>query len=172
MKTESKLEKKIDYKTYIIKKFEETSKEHSKESLEIAKNFLVLYSVYEGSFKLKDDESLTIKNAIKKIKEENFILEEIDEIYNHFYKRYSNKEELKKDLFNGRDQIYEEKFERYLKKDSLSNLEKQFFIAMIANRYRNNTLHATKKYFNWYKYRVEFDNINKFLYLWLKKKGI
>lgn len=160
------LNKKLDYKAYIEQKFRESSK-YYEESLEIAKNFLVLYSMYEGSFNLYN-RSLTIKTVIEKINIKNKNIKEIEEIYDYFINRYKNDENKIKRLFEGRDEAYEKLFREYFEKESITNLEKQIFVAIVANRYRNNTLHATKKYFNWYKYKNEFNYINMFLCLWLK----
>ncbi|MCX3068448.1 hypothetical protein OQE61_13165 [Cetobacterium somerae] len=169
-RTNIELNKKLDYKTYIEQKFRGSSK-YYEESLEIAKNFLVLYSMYEGSFNLYN-RSLTIRTVIEKINIKNKNIKEIEEIYDYFIDRYKNDESKIERLFEGRDEAYEKLFREYFEKESVTNLEKQIFVAIVANRYRNNTLHATKKYFNWYKYRVEFDYINTFLYLWLKNSKI
>lgn len=154
-----------NYRIYIEKKFRESSTCYE-ESLEIAKNFLVLYSMYEGSFDLYD-KSLTIARALRKIERKNKNIEGIDVIYDYFLNRYKENNFKIEKLFQNRDEDYKRLFIEYLEKEELTNIEKQKFIAIVANRYRNNTLHATKKYFNWYKYKNEFDYINMFLFLWL-----
>lgn len=164
-KTSTISDEELNYKIYIEKKFRESSK-YYEESLEIAKNFLVLYSMYEGSFNL-DNESLSIGKVVEEVGIKNKNIEGINDISNYFISRYKNNDRRIKLLFKNWNRSYENLFREYLQKETLTNLEKQKFVAMIANRYRNNTLHATKKYFNWYKYRVEFDYINTFLYLWL-----
>ena len=170
-KTNTILGEKLDYKTYIEKKFKESSEKHYEECLEIAKNFLVLYSMYEGSFNL-ENESLSIGKVVEEVSIKNKNIEGINDISDYFISRYKNNDGRIRLLFKNRNRSYENLFREYLQKETLTNLEKQKFVAIIANRYRNNTLHATKKYFNWYKYRVEFDYINTFLYLWLKNSKI
>lgn len=162
------LEEQENYKTYIEKKFKESSSRHYKESLEIAKDFLVLWSMYEGSFKLENSETLNIPKTLERIKQKKLIIQEIDEIYKYFKKRYKEAPEKLEKLFNPPFEKIVTKYKEYLFNENANNLEKQLFMSIVANRYRNNVLHANKKYFNWYKYKNEFKYINEFLYLWLK----
>lgn len=161
----------MGYKNYMKQQFGITENdEYSKEFLEITQDFLTLYSMYEESFQLRG-RSLSLGIIENKIKAINKNIAGIDELYEHFYDRYTKNPEKKIKLFRPRiDDTYSCIFENCLQKDKktgVTNLEKQVFLGMLANRYRNNTLHGSKEYRRWHEYKEEFNILNKYLYLWL-----
>lgn len=159
----------MNYINYMKNKFGIVSQDSNGEFLEIIKNFLVLYSIYEESFQL-GKYSLTPKKIKDKIEVANKNIVGINELYEHFHNRYTNNPEKMINLFRDCEIDFENRVKDCLQKDKVlgvSNLEKQVFLGLIANRYRNNTLHGSKESVRWHEYKEEFNILNEYLYLWL-----
>lgn len=158
-----------EYKKYIESEFKNSAGKDYEEVLEIASDFLILWSFYENYFYLSGIDNLDLLKIEQRINTRFKEVLDIEDIYIHFknrYKRDSSKVDL---LFNGRNQL-RRKFIDILNKELVNTIsqEKQLFLSIVLYRYRNNILHGSKDYREWLDYKEEIIKLTDFIYKWLK----
>lgn len=158
-----------DYKKYIKSEFENSVGKNYKEVIEIASDFLILWSFYENYFYLSGIENLDLYKIEERIDTRFNEISGIDDIYIHFKNRYEGNYSKENSLFNGRNQLKRKFMNILIKKlEYTTNQEKQLFLSIILYRYRNNMLHGSKDYREWLDYKEEIIKLTDFMYKWLK----
>lgn len=166
--------KKNEYKNFIRDKFKEKGTNSWNNDLDLAKDFLILWSIFETKIRSCFGNQNTqinipmIKKYVENYLDENVLIHnpEIDIIYSHFKKRYTNDTNKVEALFNfvTINQIFKDLHA----KDDPTEKEKIIYMGIIIYRFRNNIFHGNKEYFNWNKYREEISYCNYIMYIILK----
>lgn len=158
-----------DYKKYIKSEFENSVGENYKEIIEVASDFLILWSFYENEFYLSGINNLNLVKIKERINGEFREISDIDNIYIHFKNRYKE-ENSKVDSLFGERENFKVEFINILQKESeyVTEKEKQQFLSIILYKYRNNMLHGSKDYREWLDYKEEIIKLTDFIYKWLK----
>ena len=133
---------------------------------ELATSFLLIWPIFEQEF----FGGFCKINIIEKFSKDYESFFDNEEIFQHFYLRYQDKN-------NYRHLIHEQKydlFEEILKKplNEITNDEKLLFVTYVIYRYRNNIFHANEGIESWAKYGKQIAYCIEFMTSILEKSNV
>ena len=165
------------YKRIILKVFNKTK--NKEETLEIVKDFLILWTLYEDSFMI-ESEIYNLENSLKKIKKNSDKWGEktdyLEPPYLYFKNRYKGSNNKKFTALLGKRILDFDKknlkgelknFYDLNSKETLNEVEKIQYLNYVVYRFRNNIFHGNKHPFNWGKYIKEIEYCNYFLGMYI-----
>ena len=133
---------------------------------ELATSFLLIWPTFEQTFFGGFCKNKNIED-FSKIYEKFFCYEEI---FEHFYLRYKNKDHYR-NLIHQNNYL---KFEQILHKPQnyITDSEKLLFITFVVYRYRNNIFHGNKGIKSWSQFNQQIAYCIEFMTSMLNKKKI
>lgn len=152
---------------WIIKEFNK----NRKLNLEIGKNFLFVWSVFESEIFDRWCYKDNIEEKLKNLKNSKEILSKLKNEINFFKNRYQNSNN-RKNLWANKGEV--EGFKKIIESNTYKNeIEKEkdelIFLVSIVFRFRNNIFHGNKSPFNWNRYEEEIEKCIKIMCFILEK---